>query len=220
MVGLRQRATRSPPIAVKSLENMSMKVFGCISLISAPAANAFSLPVNRMQPMPSSASRSSIAAAISRNTPNDSAFSILGRFRVTMPTPPLLSTMMVSNVAMADPAQKSRAMCLLARGASRGPRGLGHEHPRCGGKRQQGAKGNEDLADQRGLAPRGIIVACGDRGLRKRGRQRCSRWLIRGFGLAHGAVELVELVGGDKFAIGCRRRRRGRLKRGGAAGGG
>ena len=45
--------------------NMSMKPFGCISLMSAPAANAFSLPVSRMQPIASSASRSSIAAAIS-----------------------------------------------------------------------------------------------------------------------------------------------------------
>jgi hypothetical protein len=101
MVGLRQRATRSPPMAVKSLENMSMKVLGCISLMSAPAANAFSLPVKRMQPILSSASRSSIAAAISRNTPKDSALSNLGRLSVRMPTAPLLSTMMCSNVLMA-----------------------------------------------------------------------------------------------------------------------
>ena len=43
------------------------------------------------------------AAAISRNTPNDSALSIFGRFSVMMPTAPLLSTMMYSNVAMIHP---------------------------------------------------------------------------------------------------------------------
>jgi len=53
--------------------------------------------------MASSASRSSTAAAISRNTPNDNAFSIFGRFSVMMPTAPLLSTMMFSNVAMVHP---------------------------------------------------------------------------------------------------------------------
>ena len=121
MVGLRQRATRSPPIAVKSLLNMSMKPFGCISLMSAPAAKAFSLPVIRMQPILSSASRSSTAAAISRNTPNESAFSIFGRFSVMTPTGPLLSTMMNSNVAMTQtPCLIWRAMCPLAGCASSG----------------------------------------------------------------------------------------------------
>ena len=81
-----------------------MKVFGCISLMSAPAANAFSPPASTMQPILSSASRSSTAAAISRNTPNDSALSIFGRFSVMMPTAPLLSTMMCSNVLMVHPA--------------------------------------------------------------------------------------------------------------------
>ena len=83
-----------------------MKLFGCISLMSAPAANAFSLPVSRMQPILSSASRSSTAAAISPNTPNDSALSIFGRFSVMMPTAPLLSTMMYSNVAMIHPGYR------------------------------------------------------------------------------------------------------------------
>ena len=85
---------------------MSMKPFGCISLMSAPAAKAFSLPVTRMQPILSSASRSSTAAAISRNTPNDSALSIFGRFSVMMPTAPLLSTMMYSNVLISHPTTK------------------------------------------------------------------------------------------------------------------
>ena len=81
-----------------------MKVFGCISLMSAPAAKAFSPPASRMHPIPSSASRSSTAAAISRNTPKDSALSIFGRLSVIMPTAPLLSTMMCSNVLMVHPA--------------------------------------------------------------------------------------------------------------------
>ena len=86
-----------------------MKPFGCISLMSAPAAKAFSLPVIRMQPILSSASRSSTAAAISRNTPNDSALSIFGRFSVMTPTAPLLSTMMCSNVLMIHPGQPDLA---------------------------------------------------------------------------------------------------------------
>jgi hypothetical protein len=53
-----------------------------------------------MHPIPSSASRSSTAAAISRNTANDSALRIFGRFSLMMPTAPLLSTMMCSNVPM------------------------------------------------------------------------------------------------------------------------
>ena len=103
-----------------------MKLFGCISLMSAPAANAFSLPVSRMQPILSSDSRSSTAAAISRNTPNDSALSIFGRFSVMMPTAPLLSTMMYSNVAMIHPALPIwRAMCPLPGWASSGGNGRG-----------------------------------------------------------------------------------------------
>src|ERR1700710_3013817 len=154
MVGLRQRAMRSPPIAVKSLENMSMKVFGCISWMSAPAANAFSLPVSRMQPILSSASRSSIAAAISRNTPNDSALSNLGRLSVTMPTAPLLSTMMYSNVAMTHPALVSPGNVPVGgMGFKWGRETLRHEHARGRCQRQQAAEGDEDFSDQRGLAP-------------------------------------------------------------------
>ena len=39
-----------------------MKVLSAISLMSAPAAKALSLPVSRMQPTPSSASKAPIAA--------------------------------------------------------------------------------------------------------------------------------------------------------------
>jgi hypothetical protein len=90
---------------------MSIKVFGCISLMSAPAAKAFSPPVSTMQPIFSSASRSSIAAAISLNTPNDNALSIFGRLSVTMPTAPLLSTMMFSNVPMVHPVPDVAEQC-------------------------------------------------------------------------------------------------------------
>src|SRR5439155_4718883 len=98
-------------MVVKSLENMSMKVLGCISLMSAPAAKAFSPPASRMQPILSSASRSSTAAAISLNTPKDSALSIFGRFSVMTPTAPLLSTMMCSNVLMVHPARDFTGQC-------------------------------------------------------------------------------------------------------------
>ena len=88
-----------------------MKVLGCISLMSAPAAKAFSPPASRMQPILSSASRSSTAAAISLNTPKDSALSIFGRFSVMTPTAPLLSTMMCSNVLMVHPARDFTGQC-------------------------------------------------------------------------------------------------------------
>src|SRR3954465_9132147 len=165
MVGLRQVATRPPPIAAKSLENMSMKLFGCISLMSAPAANAFSLPVSRMQPILSSASRSSTAAAISRNTPNDSALSIFGRFSVMTPTAPLLSTMMCSNVAMIHPVLRLAGnvpaagvgfkWCgALVRAAGK----LRHEHARGRRQRQQRAEGDEDFSNQRRLVQRGTVI--------------------------------------------------------------
>src|SRR5213595_1717145 len=184
MVGLRQLATRSPPMAVKSLENMSMKLFGCISLMSAPAANAFSLPVTRMQPILSSASRSSTAAAISPNTPNDKALSIFGRFSVMMPTAPLLSTMMYSNVLIGHPGSIRGGMCPLTGWASSGmsltpgsaphwgsPRGWGkplrHEHARGGSHGQQRAEGDEDFSDRRSFVPGRAVTAggCGGSGL-------------------------------------------------------
>src|SRR5580693_8810488 len=127
-------------MAVKSLENMSMKVFGCISLMSAPAAKAFSPPASRMHPILSSASRSSTAAAISRNTPNDSALSILGRFNVMTPTAPLLSTMMCSNVLMIHPAPDFAGNVPAGgMGFKWDASSLRHEHPRGGGHRQHDA---------------------------------------------------------------------------------
>src|SRR6478752_1211857 len=199
MVGLRQVATRPPPIAAKSLENMSMKPFGCISLMSAPAANAFSLPVSRMQPIVSSASRPSTAAAISRNTPNDSALSIFGRFSVMTPTAPLLSTMMCSNVAMITPALRFGGQC------ARGRR-----------QRQQGAEGDEDLANQRRLVQRGTVVSVrirrrsGGRGQYNPLRRRRD-WL---FGRGQRPVDVVVLIGSNRAGL-SRRLRIGRLVSGG-----
>src|SRR5882724_2056538 len=135
MVGLRHLATRSAPIAVKSEENMSMKAFGCISLMSAPAAKALSLPVSTMHPIPSSASRSSIAAAISPNTPNESALSILGRLSVITPTAPLPSTMMCSNVLMIHPDKLDSRQCA-----------------RCGGGLQVGGHATEGHATEGNVA--------------------------------------------------------------------
>src|SRR5450755_2855099 len=186
MVGLRQVATRSPPIAVKSLENMSMKVFGCISLMSAPAAKAFSPPASTMHPILSSASRSSTAAAISANTPNDSALSIFGRLSVIMPTAPLLSTMMCSNVLMAHPAldfaQCARWRGELQVGSIRSPSlrdcahlgmtvivvGSPYEHAHGRGQRQNSAAGHEDLPDQGGPVHAGTVVAIGHHGFVRR----------------------------------------------------
>src|ERR1700738_923979 len=160
MVGFRHLATRSPPIEVKSLENMSMKVLGRISLMSAPAAKAFSLPASRMHPIRSSASRSSMAAAISLNTPKESALSIFGRLSVITPPAPLFSTMMYSNALMEPPASEfagnvpagamgfkwvlePRGRCGVAVG-----RPLRHEHAGGGGHGQQCPKADEDFSDQ------------------------------------------------------------------------
>src|SRR5436190_11877850 len=208
---------RSPPIAAKSAENISIKSFGCISLMSAPAANAFSLPVTRMQPILSSASRSSTAAAISRNTPNDKALSIFGRFSVMMPTAPLLSTMMVSNVLISHPAKfcgqcaRWRDGLQVGSGSDaprcvRARRELRHEHPRGGGNRQQCTEGDEDLSDQRGLIPGRVIAAGGGRyagaGL---DRGCCHRDRLRGLsGLLQRAIAIIELVGCGDLALGGR----------------
>src|ERR1700722_12439492 len=224
MVGLRQVATRSPPIAVKSLENMSMKVFGCISLMSAPAAKAFSPPASRMQPIASSASRSSTAAAISRNTPNDSALSILGRLSVMTPTAALLSTMMCSNVLMIHPPPnlpaggigiKGGGALLRAPRFACAPRGRGscvpsgHEHARGRGRRQKSAEGDEDFSDQRGLVPTGAVVAAerNRRSLRRRLGRRVGRRRVRRRRLAllQCPIDVVELIGGDDLGLGGRR---------------
>src|SRR5689334_14366094 len=169
MVGLRHLATRSPPMAAKSDENMSMNVFGCISLMSAPAAKALSLPVSTMQPTASSASRSSTAAAISRKTPKDRALSSFGRLSLTMPTAPLLSTMMCSKTLMVQPRKRKSAGNVPAgrvrfkwerrsRAAPERSRPSDHEHAGGRTQGQQGAAGDEDLANDRGLVPAGAVV--------------------------------------------------------------
>jgi len=70
--------------------------------MSAPAANARSLPVSTMQPMPSSASKASSARPSSSISGSLKAFSCLGRWsRITpvLRSPvPATSTRMFSNV--------------------------------------------------------------------------------------------------------------------------
>jgi hypothetical protein len=67
-----------------------------ISLISAPAAKAFSLPVITRQPILSSASKASIACFNSSMSARLSALSACGRLSRMTPTRPLVSTMMFS----------------------------------------------------------------------------------------------------------------------------
>src|SRR5439155_4854067 len=64
--------------------------------MSAPAANAFSLPVMTMAPTPSSASKACSAAPSSCMSCGLSAFSCFGRLSVTTPTRPFCSTVMSS----------------------------------------------------------------------------------------------------------------------------
>ena len=69
-----------------------------ISLMSAPAANALSEPVSRMQPMPASASNSAMARASSALSAELSALSACGRLRRMMPTRPRVSTRIFSKL--------------------------------------------------------------------------------------------------------------------------
>ena len=64
--------------------------------MSAPAANAFSLPVMTMAPIPGSLSNSAAAVVTSCITWLLSALSAFGRFSVMVPTRSSRSTRMVS----------------------------------------------------------------------------------------------------------------------------
>src|SRR4026207_22022 len=75
-----------------------MKVLSFISLISAPAAKARSLPVKTITPMASSRSKRSNASANSSISLAESAFKACGRLRRMRPTAPRVSTMIVSAV--------------------------------------------------------------------------------------------------------------------------
>src|SRR5574341_1625665 len=70
--------------------------------MSAPAANAFSLPVSTIAPTPASASRARSAVPSSAMRPGLSAFSCFGRLSVTIATRPFCSTLMNSYVMAVD----------------------------------------------------------------------------------------------------------------------
>src|SRR5215472_18422795 len=91
-----------------------------ISLISAPAANALSEPVIRMQPTSASASKASTAPRSSFFSVTLSAFKACGRLRRTIATRPRRSTMMVS-LLMAVLGLRSVGPC--CHGASRAESG-------------------------------------------------------------------------------------------------
>lgn len=69
---------------------------GCISLMSAPAANALADPVMTMHPQSGSRSSASVAATTSFITRRFSALSAFGRLRVSRAVRPLRSTRTVS----------------------------------------------------------------------------------------------------------------------------
>ena len=93
--GLRVAVTRSQP-AKKLPPYMSAKPCACISLMSAPAANAFSLPVRTRQRWPGSASYAAKAWIRSARIWLFSAFSACGRLSVISVTASRCSTRMVS----------------------------------------------------------------------------------------------------------------------------
>ena len=75
---------------------MSTKLFGAISLMSAPAAKAFSEPVRTIARTRGEASISASAAPSSPRSCRFSAFSASGRFSRTRPTWSSISTISVS----------------------------------------------------------------------------------------------------------------------------
>ena len=95
MVGVRV-AANLPHGAKKSAAKTSANDSSAISLMSAPAANAFSLPVMMIAPIPGSLSNSAAAVVTSFITWLLSALSALGRFSVMVPTRSSRSTRMVS----------------------------------------------------------------------------------------------------------------------------
>ena len=85
MVGVRVAANFAH-WAKKSAANTSANDRPDISLMSAPAANAFSLPVITIAPIPGSLSNSAAAVVTSFITSVLSALSAFGRFNVMVPT--------------------------------------------------------------------------------------------------------------------------------------
>src|SRR6266480_2083091 len=101
---------------------MSIYDLSAISLISAPAANALSEPVRRMQPTLASASHASTAPRSSFFSVALSAFSACGRLKRMMPTRPRRSTIMVSVLMTILGFHGARAR--KVQGASQGSRWL------------------------------------------------------------------------------------------------
>ena len=78
---------------------MEGNVIGAISLMSAPAAKARSLPVITIAPTPSAASKAAAALLSSAISAELSAFRALGRFSVMTPTRPEVEVRMLAYVA-------------------------------------------------------------------------------------------------------------------------
>ena len=95
MIGLRAFATFSQR-EMKSPTKASAKVLSCISLMSAPAANAFSDPVSTIAPIAESVSKASSATLRSSIRAADSAFKACGRLSLMRPTAPCVSTRMLA----------------------------------------------------------------------------------------------------------------------------
>ena len=95
MIGLRAFATFSQR-EMKSPTKASANVLSCISLMSAPAANAFSEPVSTIAPIAGSVSKASSATLRSSIKAADSAFKACGRLSLMRPTAPCVSTMMLA----------------------------------------------------------------------------------------------------------------------------
>ena len=91
-----------------------------ISLMSAPAAKAFSLPVRTMAPTAGSASKPRSAAPTSVISASQSAFSAAGRSSVTSPTLPRVSARIIPYPAIGEPSLSAAAGCGGARARSTG----------------------------------------------------------------------------------------------------
>src|SRR3977135_1200710 len=105
MTGLRIDFIRSQLRVIYSPLYTSMEPRSFITPMSAPAAKALSLPVMTIAPIASSASNAASASPSSFIKESLSAFSTLGRFSVTRPTRPRVSTRMFSG-AMRIPGRR------------------------------------------------------------------------------------------------------------------
>ena len=108
MIGLRTSVSRDQPANQSALYAVAKSRFD-ISLMSAPAAKALSLPVMMIALTSSSASNAAAASVMSVSTCRLSALSAFGLLMVIVATPESTSVRMVSYSLMRTPSLRGRS---------------------------------------------------------------------------------------------------------------